>query len=92
MLQHPLGTAIYIFFILANNRGEGVTSITNVNFTIDGGAPTPFTHTPNLSTTTFQYDALVFSQTKLSNTLHTLNITIMVSMDMYVNFDYAIYT
>ena len=81
-----------MFFTLANYRNDGVTTLTSVNFTVDGEAPVPWTYTPAPTTTTFIYQALVFFQTNLSNTLHTLDITTMGNASAYVNFDYAIYT
>jgi hypothetical protein len=81
-----------VFFILPNHQEDGVTTLTSADFTVDGEAPIPFTHTSVLPPTSFQYDALVFSQSKLSNTLHTLKITATGSASVYLNFDYAIYT
>ena len=63
----------------------------SVNFSVDGGLPVPF-QIPNLSTTALQYDSLVSSRTNLSNGDHRLNITTTGSTNIYVNFDYAIYT
>lgn len=88
-----IGTAIYVFFVLANNEGDGITTLTTANFSVDGGTPTLFQHAPDLTTTTIQYNQLVFSQTNLPNASHTLDITTSgVNENVYVNFDYAIYT
>jgi len=81
-----------VFFILANKQGDGVTTLTSANFSVDGELPVPFLHTPDLSTTAFEYDALVFSQTNLSNGNHSLDITTTGSTSIYVNFDHAMYT
>ncbi|KAF9478487.1 hypothetical protein BDN70DRAFT_836028 [Pholiota conissans] len=87
------GTAIYVFFILANNAGDGITSLTEANFTVDGTAPVLFSHAPDLTTTAIQFNQLVFQQTNLINAQHTLVIsTSGVNTNVYVNFDYAIYT
>lgn len=87
------GTVIYVFCILANSHlSNGTVTLTSANFTVDGEAPVFFTSTPDLSAAEFQYNALVLSQTNLSNTLHTLNITTTGPVTLYVNFDYAIYT
>ncbi|KAH6902734.1 hypothetical protein BKA70DRAFT_1304390 [Coprinopsis sp. MPI-PUGE-AT-0042] len=87
------GTAIYVFFILANNGGDGITTETQCSFTIDGGSSTSFSHVPNLSTRTILYDQLVFSRTGLSNSKHTLRIeTGGFDRDIYVNFDRAVYS
>ena len=81
-----------MFFILANNQGDGITTVTQANFSVDGRLPVPFLHIPNLSITALQYNSLVFSRTKLSNGDHRLDITTTGSTNIYVNFDYAIYT
>ena len=82
-----------MFFILANYGGDGLTTLTSANFTVDGDVPVPFTHTMNdTSASLFEYHALVFSKTNLPNTLHTLNITTTGSGSAYVNFDYAVYS
>ncbi|KAF8197599.1 hypothetical protein BJ912DRAFT_953983 [Pholiota molesta] len=87
------GTAIYVFFILANNQGDGITTLTAANFTLDGNAPQLFQHAPDLTTTAFQYNQLVYSQTNLINAQHTLVVsTSGVNANVYVNFDYVIYT
>ena len=81
-----------MFFILANNQGDGITTLTRANFSVDSELPVPFLHTPNISTTAFEYDSLVFSRTNLSNGNHSLDITTTGSTNIYINFDYAIYT
>ena len=81
-----------MFFILANFIN--ISTLNSANFSVDRNAPVLFATTiPVLPTLTPQYDVLVFSQTNLSNTLHTLNITTSGPVGpIYVNFDYAIYT
>ncbi|KAF8912180.1 hypothetical protein CPB84DRAFT_1742791 [Gymnopilus junonius] len=87
------GTAIYVFFILANNAGDGITSLTEANFTLDGNAPQLFQHAPDLTTTNIDFNQLVFSQENLLNAQHTLVVsTSGVNTNVYINFDYAIYT
>ncbi|KAJ7139704.1 hypothetical protein C8R44DRAFT_310507 [Mycena epipterygia] len=85
------GIAIYVYFILANNEGDGITTTSKANFSIDRSQQGTFTHTP-ASSTDLQYNALVFTQTGLSNTTHSLLISTEGTDDIYVNFDYAIYT
>ena len=95
LTYHPFsaGTAIYIFFILANNVGDGITSLTLANFTMDTGSPELFQHTPDLTTTDIDYNQLVYWKRDLSHAEHTLVIsTSGVNTNVYVNFDYAIYT
>ncbi|KIM48570.1 hypothetical protein M413DRAFT_437782 [Hebeloma cylindrosporum] len=70
------GTAIYVFFILANNAGDEL-----------------FQHAPDLSRTDIDYNQLVYSKEALINAEHTLVIsTSGVDTNVYVNFDYVIYT
>ena len=89
----PAGTAIYVFFILANNAGEGITTLTLANFTLDGNNPELFQHSPNLTRTDLEYNQLVYSKQDLINAEHTLVISTRdVDTDVYVNFDYVIYT
>lgn len=87
----PLGTAIYVYFILANTIAD-TTTLTECNFTLDGLPAGSFTHTPTTSTK-LQYNALVFSQTGLTNANHTFMIsTAGLDHEAFVNFDYAQYT
>ncbi|KAJ7651124.1 hypothetical protein FB45DRAFT_889739 [Roridomyces roridus] len=85
------GVAIYVYFILANDEGQGITTTTAANFSIDGTVQGEFTHAP-AATTDLEFNALVFSHTGLSNGTHSLLITMGGSNDLYINFDYAVYT
>lgn len=81
-----------MYFILANNQGDGITTITQANFTLDGKLISTFTHNP---TTSFNldYNQLVFSSAGLTNEEHTLKASISgIDHDVYINFDYANYT
>ena len=80
-----------MFFDLANNQGDGITTVTRANSSVDSGLPMAFLHIPNLSTTALQYNSLVFSRTNLLNGDHRLDITTTGSTNIYVNFDYAVY-
>ena len=87
-----IGTAIYVFFILPNTVAPGITTQTECNFTLDGQAAGNFFHSPS-SSLDMIYNALVFSHTNLQNSDHVLNIsTSGVDHDVFINFDYAIYT
>ncbi|GAW10091.1 salicylate hydroxylase [Lentinula edodes] len=44
-----IGTAVYIFFILANDPDPGISASTAANFTLDGTLVSTFTHSPNSS-------------------------------------------
>ncbi|KAJ7693609.1 hypothetical protein B0H17DRAFT_489947 [Mycena rosella] len=90
-LISSLGIAIYVYFILANNEGVGIKTTTSVNLTLDGAKAGTFMHTPT-SSVALQYNNLVFTQSGLSINTHSLIILTEGPDDIYVNFDYAIYT
>ncbi|TFK63344.1 hypothetical protein BDN72DRAFT_902473 [Pluteus cervinus] len=92
------GVAIYVFFILANNQGVGTTTRTVSRFLLDGAADTTFIHEPTNSTD-LQYNSLAYAKTGLSNATHTVTMltdtsdpNIAPTEQIFVNFDYAIYT
>lgn len=65
------GTAVYIYFILSNYpASSGLFSDVLCNFLLDGTNVGSYTHNTD-GTKVFQYNVLVFSQTGLSNGLHT---------------------
>lgn len=87
------GTAIYVFFILANNVAPGITTVTECNFTVDGLPRGNFVHQPDMTNFNLQYNQMVFSITDLLNIDHTLLIaTSGVDHNVFINFDYANYT
>ncbi|KAJ3840529.1 hypothetical protein F5878DRAFT_708729 [Lentinula raphanica] len=89
------GTAVYIFFILANNPDPGITATTAANFTLDGSLVGSFNHTPNSNASDFQFNgsALAFSKAGLKNSTHQMVIsTSGLDDNVWVNFDYALYT
>ncbi|KAF7298894.1 hypothetical protein MIND_00837400 [Mycena indigotica] len=85
------GTAVYVFFILANFQDEGITTTTKASFSVDGVQRGTFDHVPSDSFE-LQYDQLVFAETGLANTPHRLVVWTVADTDIYVNFDYALYT
>jgi len=86
------GTAIYVFFILANDQGRGIDTRTTCSFILDGEPAGDFEHKPTDSPD-LEYNALVFRNEQMTNTSHTLTIvTEGGDKHIYVNFDYAIYT
>ncbi|KAJ3770466.1 hypothetical protein FB446DRAFT_744175 [Lentinula raphanica] len=91
------GTAIYVFFILANNPDPGVSASTAANFTLDGNLVSTFNHSPNSSSSApnfyFNDSALAFSKTGMKNISHQMVIsTSGLNSNYYLNFDYALYT
>ncbi|KAF9457719.1 hypothetical protein BDZ94DRAFT_1175025 [Collybia nuda] len=87
------GTAIYVYFIIANTiQDGGVITLTECNFTLDGQHEGFYRHVRD-NTPEMEYNVLVFSQTNLSNTEHALVVSAGgVNYQVFVNFDYAIYT
>ncbi|KAF5334532.1 hypothetical protein D9611_013813 [Ephemerocybe angulata] len=88
------GTALYVYLTLANNCcGDGVTTLTEANFTVDDWPPLFYQHQPDMTTTEFAYQQLAFSQTGLEHKEHTFTGVIDgPKYGIYLNFDYAIYT
>ncbi|KAJ3529460.1 hypothetical protein NMY22_g8993 [Coprinellus aureogranulatus] len=87
------GTAVYVFLTLAHNSGDGITTLTETNFTIDDGPPTFFRHTPDMTRTDFEYQFPAFRQENLDHRTHTLKARIDgPDYPLFINFDYAIYT
>lgn len=87
-----IGTAIYVFFILANNAGPGITSTTECDFIMDNYAPVHFSHSPDMSKTDLLYNQLVYRRTGLPLGQHRLEISDEGNIGSYIDFDYAIYT
>ncbi|THV03989.1 hypothetical protein K435DRAFT_585998, partial [Dendrothele bispora CBS 962.96] len=86
-----LGTAVYIFFILANNESSGTTTKTECNFTLDGAVVGNYSHSPS-SSPDLNYSVPVFSKTSLPNQDHTFQIGAAgLEYEVFINFDYAIY-
>ncbi|KAG5653535.1 hypothetical protein H0H81_012476 [Sphagnurus paluster] len=87
------GTAFYVFFILANFARAGATTETLCDFTLDGRAAGSFSHLESANTN-LDYNQLVFKRENLTNTPHKLVVSTsgVADRDIYVNFDYAIYT
>ncbi|KAE9383765.1 hypothetical protein BT96DRAFT_718412 [Gymnopus androsaceus JB14] len=73
------GTAVYIFFILANNPpNPTITATTAANFTLDSSLVGSLSHFPdNLEFPAFQFNesALAFSTTGLENGAHQMIIS-----------------
>ncbi|KAG6817766.1 hypothetical protein H0H87_003174 [Tephrocybe sp. NHM501043] len=86
------GTAVYVYFILANNVGPGITTESLADFILDGEVISTFHHNPTNSSA-YEFNSLVFSKDGLANINHTLLIkTSGVDRHIYNNFDYATYT
>lgn len=85
------GTAVYVYGIIANMI-TGIITLTNLTFLIDGIPSGTFSHYPTTSTV-FEYNVLLYSNTSLQNAEHT--IVMNASSDpnaSLVLFDYLVYT
>ena len=87
------GTALYVFFILVNNIGSDITTLTIANFTLDEGEPELFQHIPDPLNSDILYKQPVFIRENLENMEHSINISVSKVLEpVYLNFDYMIYT
>ncbi|THH14257.1 hypothetical protein EW146_g6058 [Bondarzewia mesenterica] len=87
------GTAVYAYCIMANYINPGITTLTNLSITLDGGDAGTFVHVPSNSTE-FEYNVPVYVNQNLGDASpHQL----VLSANSEVNaslflFDYLIYT
>ena len=87
-----IGTAVYVFNIIANNAGSGVTTATNLTFYIDNQLVNSFTHTSD-GTANLIYRDCTFANSSLSNEEHFLRIVNGGGPEAtLILFDYIIYT
>lgn len=87
------GIAVYVYFILSNFAGNGITAVTDASFILNGRDAFAFSHAPDVTTREPLYNQLVYSRTGIPNGNHTLLITTRgVNHNTFVSFDYAIYT
>lgn len=90
------GTAIWVYFIFANNVTSVpgvVTGETDCRFGLDNdGAPFGYRHVPDPNAPdSFLYSQLVYFRDDLLYGPHRLEIFADGDTDTYINFDYAIY-
>jgi len=92
-IQLPFkGTAIYVYFILANTVESGATTLTQCDFILDGQKVSTYRHDPT-SSMDLEYNQLVFTANGLSDDFHNLNISASwPDLDVFLIFDYALYT
>lgn len=86
------GSALYIFFILANNVTYA-TTFTDIEFVLDNGAvASTYTHTPGTATD-YQYNVPVYANDSLGSGQHNMMIQPVNSgNNVLILFDYLIYT
>ncbi|EIW63879.1 uncharacterized protein TRAVEDRAFT_79572, partial [Trametes versicolor FP-101664 SS1] len=85
------GTAIYVYFIIPNFVAF-TTTLVNLSFTIDGTFFNQYEHIPDLSTSTIEYQTLVFHTTNLVNTDHNIQVRASGNNASILLFDNMIYT
>ncbi|KAF8126047.1 hypothetical protein EV363DRAFT_1528926 [Boletus edulis] len=91
------GTALYIYFILANAPNIFLlTATTSVNCTVDGVTFPPFVHFPTLGAG-YQYNVPVFAAESLASGTHTVTLQPIVPTSaptdsVLMLFDYLIYS
>ncbi|EIW56434.1 uncharacterized protein TRAVEDRAFT_49259 [Trametes versicolor FP-101664 SS1] len=85
------GTAVYMYNILVNIVAGPQTSLTMLHFYLDGDQVGTFTHDRD-DTTEVIYNALVYKNTSLSNTPHSLRAEASGAQSILYLFDYVIYT
>ncbi|KAI0370454.1 hypothetical protein BV20DRAFT_913691, partial [Pilatotrama ljubarskyi] len=86
------GQAVYVFNLIANGIRAGVTTFTNLSFTLDGAPAGSYTHLPDDQAHTIMYDVLVFSNASMPAGWHKLNVVAGGPTPSLILFDYIIYT
>lgn len=90
------GTAIYVYFILADFEQSGEATIdtrTDCTFHLDSTTPEPYLFaSERTGSRDLLYNQLAFSRTGLADEDHVLEIVAAGVERSYINFDYAIYT
>ncbi|KAH0835494.1 hypothetical protein J3R83DRAFT_9161 [Lanmaoa asiatica] len=86
------GSALYIFFIMANNL-SATTTFTNVQFVLDN-VVAPIPYTSNISAPTgYQYNVPVYANDSLVSGQHTMAMQpFNTGRDILIAFDYLIYS
>ena len=91
-LRHT-GTAIWVYGILANTAGTGVTIFTNTSFELDGTLAGRYEHIPDPTQQQYIYNVSMFQSTGLTFGEHTLMMMAMQGSEpSLLMFDYAVYT
>ncbi|KAH9848814.1 hypothetical protein C2E23DRAFT_888857 [Lenzites betulinus] len=84
------GTAVYVYFIVPNTV-PWTTTFMNLSFSIDGTYFNQYEHTPD-SSSTINYQVLVFHAPNLANTAHSIEMRATGPSDSILLFDYMAYT
>lgn len=88
-----IGTAVYIYCILANYI-EYATTETHLSFYIDSELVGAYSHIPDISSTQYEYNQLLYSNTTIPTAKHEFLIANHgdVGPGSLIMFDYALYT
>lgn len=84
------GTALYVYCIIDNQ--PGYTTLTALNFTLDGDNAGWYVHYPNSAEGSFVYSVPVYSNNSIPNGNHNFVMTAGGQVDSLVLFDFASYT
>ncbi|KAI0640164.1 hypothetical protein C8Q77DRAFT_1153053 [Trametes polyzona] len=85
------GSAVYVFNLVANFVRD-TTTLTNLTFALDGVLVGQYVHAPDPKGAQILYNVLVYSNTSLSDGLHTLVISPSDDVASLILFDYIVYT
>ena len=85
------GTAVYVYNVVPNFLPNGAVTFVNISFALDGETVGHFSHVPNNSSE-IQYNQLVYANTSLLDSLHTLVMSASGSKASLIFFDYLLYT
>lgn len=90
-MHGPIGSAVYVYFILDDHIISDSTTATSFNITLNGRFVDSFEYNPN-GAADFIYNSLVYFAENLDN--HTSTVVLNSSGDppSLLLFDYAIYT
>lgn len=84
------GTAVYVYNVVPNTI-PGANTFMNISFAIDGETVGQFLHVPD-SISEIMYNHLVYANTTLSDSPHTLVMSASGSNESFIFFDYLLYT
>ena len=88
------GTAVYVYFIVAESEQPNTVTFENTTFMIDGQNAGDYFHVPGPSSTeSFLYNFTAFATQGLQSTQHTLVMASDTSTEgTNILFDYLVYT
>ncbi|KAH9917970.1 uncharacterized protein B0H18DRAFT_1033057 [Fomitopsis serialis] len=88
------GTEVWVYCVMAQKvSSTAIITITDIDIELDGEKVKTYVNTPTNQDATasdFSYNVTVYSNTNLTNTEHTLNMTVLAGS--WIAFDYLQYT